>query len=341
MPQSEENAQVVSGARKAAMFLMGVGDQIGADVLRHLEPDEIRRISWEISSLDAVGPDHMLSVFREFETLTASSPLFAKGGAECARRMVEQAFGPEPAQKILEVPARTAASAEAGEFGILQDTDPQQLATFIRDEHPQVIALILSNLPSAQAGALMASLPAETQPQVALRMASLDRISPEVFRRIAEAIASKLKNIRQVKRSNGMGTLASLLNQIDPTVAEAILAKIDEEDQSIGSSVRDMMFVFEDILNINRDGMTKLIAKADRKILTTALKGTYGKVRDHFKECMSQRAAEMLEEDMEALGPVRIRDVEAAQQQLVAVVRQLQQEGLIAVSRGGSDEYVV
>src|SRR5581483_6336505 len=183
-------------------------------------------------------------------------------------------------------------------------------------------------------GAVMSSLPAAIQPQVALRITSLDRISPEVFRRIAEAISSKVKNLRQVKRSDGIRTLAGLLNQVDPALVEAILAKVDEKDQAIGTSVRDMMFVFEDILNINKDGMTKLIARVDRKILTTALKGTFGKIRDHFKQCMSQRAGEMLEEDMDALGPVRIRDVEAAQQQLVAIVRQMQQQGAIHVSRG-------
>lgn len=341
MPESSVTSQPATGARKAAMFLMGVGDQIGADVLRHLEPDEIRQITREISTLDAVAPHHMLGVFREFETLAASSPFFAKGGVECARRLVEQALGPEPAQQFLQAPDPSVTGPGPAELEILQDTDPHQLAGFVRDEHPQVIALILSNLPAAQAGAVMSSLPEAIQPQVAIRMAALDRISPEVFRRIAEAITSKLKNLRQVKRSDGIRTLAGLLNQVDPALAETILAKVDEEDQTVGTSVRDMMFVFDDILNINKDGMTKLIAKVDRKVLTTALKGTFGKIRDHFKQCMSQRAAEMLEEDMDALGPVRIRDVEAAQQQLVAVVRQLQQQGVIHVSRSGNDEYVV
>jgi flagellar motor switch protein FliG len=341
MPESQETSPPVTGARKAAMFLMGIGDQIGGDVLRHMDPAEIRRISQEISTLDAVAPDRMLSVFREFETLAVNSQFFAKGGAECARRMVEQALGPEPAQEILQAPVPAANSQQPAELELLQDTDPQQLAGFVRDEHPQVIALILSSLPVAQAGAVMSSLPAGTQPQVAIRMAALDRISPEVFKRIAEAIGSKIKNLRQVKKSDGIRTLAGVLNQVDPALVEAILAKVDEEDQNLGTTVRDMIFVFEDVLNISKDGMTKLIAKVDRKILTTALKGTFGKVRDHFKQCMSQRAAEMLEEDMDALGPVRIRDVEAAQQQLVAVVRQLQQEGVLSISRGGGDEYVV
>ena len=341
MPESTETSQDVPGARKAAMFLMGVGDQIGGDVLRHLEPDEIRQITREISTLHAVEPHRMLGVFREFEALAASSQFFAKGGAECARPLVEHALGPEPAQRILQASAPVAASQGSAELELLQDTDPQQLAGFIRDEHPQVIALILSNLPAEQAGAVMSALPEAMQPQVAIRVASLDSISPEVFRRIAEAIGSKVKNLRQVKRSDGMRTLASLLNRVDPALVETILAKVDEEDQNLGASVRDLMFVFEDVLNINKEGIAKLIAKADRKVLTTALKGTLGKVRDHFKQCMSQRAAEMLDEDMDALGPVRIRDVEAAQRQLVAVVRELQQQGVLSVSRGGGDEYVV
>jgi len=340
MPQPDPSS-ALSGPRKAAMFLMGVGDQIGADVLRHMEPDEIRRITREISALDAVTPHHMLSVFREFEALAASSQFFAKGGADCARRLVEQALGPEPAQQILRSPAPVAGGQPSAELAALQETDPQQLAAFIREEHPQVIALILSNMPAEQAGALMVSLPADAQPQVALRMAALDRISPEVFQRIAEAVTRKLKNIRQVKRTDGVRTLAGLLNRIDPTVADTILAKVDEEDQNLGASVRDMMFVFDDILNINKEGMAKVIAKVDRKLLTIALKGAYGKIRDHFKGCMSQRAGEMLEEDMDALGPVRIRDVEGAQQQIVAAVRQLQQEGVVFIDRGGADEYVV
>src|SRR5581483_5495244 len=174
VPEPNETSRTVPGARKAAMFLMGVGEQIGADVLRHLDSNEIRQITNEISTLDAVAPDHMLDVFREFETLATTSQFFAKGGAECARRLVEQALGAEPAQKILRAPVPPPRRQGPAELDILQDTDPQQLAEFVRDEHPQVIALILSNLPAEQAGAVMSSLPAAIQPQVALRITSLD-----------------------------------------------------------------------------------------------------------------------------------------------------------------------
>ncbi|MEI9976906.1 MAG: flagellar motor switch protein FliG [Ignavibacteriota bacterium] len=330
-----------SGARKAAIFIMGVGGPLGAELLRQLEPDEIRRISAEISELHAVAPDSMLSVFREFETLSATSKFFAKGGVDCARRLVEQALGPESAQKLLDPPPSTKEEKPASELEILQQTGAQQLAVLLRDENPQTIALVLSNLPAEQAGALMELLPAELQPQVAARMAALDRISPEVFRRITEVIGSKLKAVRQVSRSDGIKSLAGLLNHVDPAMVDTILSQVEEENQAAASSVRELMFVFDDILGIDKEGMKSLLAKCDRKVLTTALKGTSAKLREHFTQCMSQRAADMLVEDMDALGPVRIRDVQGAQTQIVAVVRQLQQQGSIASSRGGGDEYVL
>lgn len=338
-PQSTYLEPAIPGARKAAMLVMGLGGPLGAELLRQLDPEEIRRISSEISTLPAVAPEHMLSVFREFETLTSSSRFFAKGGADCARRLVEQALGAESAQKLLAqsaVPDRPLKELE-----VLQSTGPQQLAAMLREESPQTIALVLSNMPMEPAGALLALLPAEIQPQVALRMASLDRVSPDVFRRITEVIGGKLKAVRQVSRSDGIRTLAGLLNQVDPTLAETILGKMEEENQAAATAVRDLMFVFDDILTIDKEGMKSVLAKSDRKVLTIALKGTTAKIREHFTQCMSQRASEMLAEDMEALGPVRIRDVQVAQQQVVALVRQLQQQGALSLNRGGGDDYVV
>jgi flagellar motor switch protein FliG len=321
------------------MFVMGIGGPLGAELLRQLEPDEIRRISTEISVLHSVAPENMVSVFREFERLSGSSRFFAKGGADCARRLVEQALGPESAQKLLDGSPKE--EKPAAELDILQQTGPQQLAALLRDENPQTIALVLSNLPAEQAGALMTLLPEELRPQIALRMASLDRISPEVFRRITEVIGSKLKAVRQVSRSDGIKSLASLLNHVAPDMVDAILGQVQEENQAAAASVRDLMFVFDDVLAIDKEGIKALLAKCDRKVLTTALKGTTAKIREHFTQCMSQRAAEMMVEDMDALGPVRIRDVQAAQTQIVAVIRQLQQQGAITTNRGGGDEYVV
>lgn len=330
----------ITGAKKAAMFLMGLGDQLGATLLRQLDPDEIRLVSSEIAALPSVAPQEMAFVFREFESLTSSSRLFAKGGAAFARRLVEQAIGPESAQKLLAPANGGGAAAVQHEFADLYKADPKQVADFLRDEQPQTIALLMSNLPPQQGSALMTALPAEVRSQVAIRMASLDRMSPEVFRRISEAISSKLKTLKQVDRPDPINALASLLAQVDPEMAETILGKLEEEDAAVGSSIRNRMFSFDDIINIDKQGMVPLLGKLDRKILTIALKGTSPKIRTHFTQNMSQRAAEMLAEDMEAMGPARIRDVQAAQTQIVAVVRQMQQEGTIARGAGG-DEYVV
>jgi flagellar motor switch protein FliG len=334
----------VSGATKAAMFLMGIGDQVSAELLRQLEADEIRQLTAEIAALEAVAPHHMVKVFREFESLTGSSRFFAKGGASFARRLVEQALGPESANKLLDSPqAPPPPKSQHGnpELRILESAEPRQLASFLLNENPQTIALVLSNMTPEAGGALLQFLPAGLQTQAALRMATLDRVSPEVFRKITEAIGSKLKAIRQVTRSDGIRSLAGLLNHVEPSLAEKILAEVEQENEGSASSVRNLMFAFEDVLKIDKQGMKALVGRLDSKILTLALKGSAGNVRAHFTQCMSQRASEMLNEDIEALGPVRIRDVQAAQQQVVAAVRQLQQEGTIAISRDGGDEYVV
>ena len=331
------------GARKAAMFLMGIGDQLSVDIIRQLAPDEIRRITGEISALDSVPPDQMLSVFREFESMSTSSRFFAKGGPENARRLIEQAMGREKTQLLLDGDHPQEEKIEpVGPEGPLADVDPLELAKVLREENPQTLALILANLAPAQAGPLMASLPAEVRPQVALRIALMDRISPDVFNRIALAIRARLKASRQITRSNGDKALAAILNHMDGDLSETLLTTIEAENQSAVAAVRGYMFVFEDIIDIDKEGIKVLLARVDRKALTLALKGTSDKIKQHFTQCMSSRSSEMMLEDMEALGPVRLRDVAGAQQQIVGTIRQLEKEGAIASSRGGGgDEYVV
>jgi flagellar motor switch protein FliG len=331
------------GARKAAMFLMGIGDQLSVDIIRQLAPDEIRRINGEISALDAVPPDQMLSVFKEFESMSASSRFFAKGGPESARRLIEQAMGKEKTQLLLDgEKAKEEKIEPVGPEGPFADVDPQELAKVLREENPQTLALILANMAPAQAGPLMGSLPAEVRPQVALRIALMDRISPDVFNRIAQAIRARLKASRQITRSNGDKALAAILNHMDGDVSENLLTTLEADNQSTIAAVRGFMFVFEDIIDIDKEGIKVLLARVDRKALTLALKGTSDKIKQHFTQCMSSRSSEMMMEDMEALGPVRLRDVAAAQQQIVGTIRQLEKEGAIASSRGGGgDEYVV
>jgi len=323
------------------MFLMGIGDKVSTGVIRQLAPDEIRRLTGEITAVDSVAPEVMLQIFLEFESLAASSKLFAKGGHDFARRLIEQAMGPETAKELLASAPQPEDLRPASGGGPFQNADPQELFKVLREENPQTLSLVLSNLPPEQAGPVMASLPPEMQNQVAARIAMMDRISPEVFRRIAEAIRTRLKASRQLSRGNGTRALADILNHVDSDLAEKVLTAIEPEHQTVVATVRQLMFVFDDVIGIDKEGIKALLAKIDRKVLTIALKGTGEKILHHFTQCMSQRSAEMLAEDMEALGPIRIRDVTSAQGQIVAAIRELQKDGTIAVGRGGDDQYVV
>lgn len=325
----------MNGARKAAILLMGVGDAVSAEVLRQLSPEEVRRITTEIAATPAVVSEQFIAVFREFEARTSEGRFFAKGGVDCAKRLVEQAFGSDSPGRLLE------SSADPGDVsaaGLLRRTDPQQLVAFLRNENPQTIAVLLCSVPGKTGAELLSSLPEEMQRQVAVRMAFLDRVSPEAFQRISEAIGQKVRNARRMERPDGIRALASLLNHIPGEHADALLGHVGEQDERAAADVRSRMFLFEDILTIGAEGMKALIAGVDRKILTVALKGTSAKVRTHITAQMSQRAAEMLAEDMEALGPVRVRDVKAAQDEIVAMVRKLQKSGALAA---GGEEYVV
>jgi flagellar motor switch protein FliG len=341
-PLLSESVPDWSGARKAAIFLMGIGDELSAEIIRQLAPEEIQHITGEISALQSVAPDQMISVFKEFEKLSGSGRYFALGGPRNARRMIEQAMGKETAQKLLDDAPPTSQPERARKpTGPINDIDPQELAKVLREENPQTLALILSNLAPEQAGPLMASLAPEVQPEVALRIALMDRVSPEVFNRIAQAIRARLKSSKALTRSNGSRALASILNNLDGEIADRLLASLEIDNQPTVESVRQLMFVFDDIIEVDKEGIKLVLAKIDRKVLTLALKGTSEKMKQHFTQCMSQRSSEMLLEDMEALGPVRIRDVSAAQQQIVSAVAALKREGAISSGRAGSDEYVV
>jgi flagellar motor switch protein FliG len=265
-----------------------------------------------------------------------------KGGIDYARKMLVSAFGPDTATKMLDRLMKTLGD-EAATFDALQKADPQQLARFIHSEHPQTIALILSHLNASQAAGLLSSLPIELRADVALRMASLDQISPDIISKIAAIVGGKLKTLGEMSRESygGVRAVAEMFNRLDSNTSKEILDNIENSDSTLVSNIRHLMFVFEDLLLIPQDGVKETLARIDRKLLTVALKGTSEQIRDHFTGAMSQRGAEMLKEDMEALGPIKIKEVEAAQQQIIAVVRQLESEGVISLKGAVGEQYVV
>jgi flagellar motor switch protein FliG len=233
--------------------------------------------------------------------------------------------------------------ADAASFDAIHKADPQQLAKFIHNEHPQTIALVLSHLNYSQAAALLTSLPAAMRADISLRMASLDQISPDIILKIAGVIGQKLRALGEFSRESygGVRAVAEMLNRLDSGSCREIIDHIEQADTNLAETIRHMMFVFEDLLLIDPMGLKEVLAKADRKILTVALKGTSEQLRAHMLSCMSQRGADMLREDMESLGPVKIKDVESSQQQIIGLVRQLESEGVLSLKGTVGEQYVV
>src|SRR5579864_8866948 len=332
----------LAGIRKAAILMIILGDQISGEILRQLDDEEVQLIGREVARITSISNDQAETILEEFYQMSMARDYVLKGGIDYARKMLLNAFGPEHATKLLDRLVKTLGS-EIASFDTLQRADPQQLAKFIHNEHPQTIALILSHLNASQAAGLLISLPGELRADVALRMASLDQISPEIISKIASIIGEKLKALGELSRESygGVRAVSEMFNRLDSATSKDILESIEQNDPNLVATIRHLMFVFEDLLLISQEAIKEVLGKVDRKILTVALNGTSEQLRNHFLQVMSQRGAEMLKEDMEALGPVKIKEVEAAQQQIIAVVRQLEAEGTISLKGTVGEQYVV
>ena len=332
----------IPGIRKAAMLLIVLGEQSSAELLQQLSEEDVQKVSREVATLTAISSEEAEHVLQEFHHISTAGEYVARGGLDFARKLLLRAFDPDVAKRLLDRLTK-ALGSEAASFDAIQKADPQQLAKFIHNEHPQTIALVLSHLNWAQAAALLTSLPPTLRADVALRMASLDQISPEIILKIAGVIGQKLKALGEFSRESygGVRAVAEILNRLVWGSSREILDHIENSDTNLGETIRHLMFVFEDLLLIDPVGLKEVLAKVDRKVLTVALKGTSEQLRNQVLGCMSQRGAEMLKEDMEALGPVKIKEVESAQQQIIAVVRQLESEGVISLKGAVGEQYVV
>jgi flagellar motor switch protein FliG len=334
--------EAVPTLRKAAMLLVVLGEQTSAELLTQLSEEDVNKVSREIAKLTAISSEQAEEVLNEFNHIATAGDYVARGGIEYARKLLMTAFTPDVAKRLLDRLTK-ALGAEAASFDALQKADPGQLAKFIHNEHPQTIALVLSHLNQTQAAALLTSLPSQMRADVALRMASLDQISPDVIIKIAAVIGQKLKTLGEFSRESygGVRAVAEMLNRLDSTSTREILTHIDQQDTNLAETIRHLMFVFEDLLLIDPMGLKEVLAKVDRKVLTVALKGTSEQLRNQILASMSQRGADMLREDMEALGPIKIKEVDAAQQQIISVVRQLESEGVVSLKGTVGEQYVV
>ncbi len=337
-----KRAELISGIRKAAILLVLLGEEASGLLLRELSEEEVQSVSREVARISTIDNEEAEAVLEEFYQMCMAREYVARGGVDYARKLLMTAFGPEAARRLVDRLIKTMGNDTAA-FDALQKADPQQLAKFIHSEHPQTIAFILSHLSPSQAAALLISLPAQIRADVALRMAHLDQISPEIIHKIAAVIGQKLQALGEFSRESygGVRAVSEMFNRLDSGSSKEILEGIEKENAPLADTIRHLMFVFEDMLLVEVNSLKEVLTKVDRKVLTLALKGTSEQVRKHFEQCLSQRGAEMLTEDMEALGPVKIKEVEAAQQQIIAVVRQLESEGVVDLKGAGGAQYVV
>jgi len=330
------------GYQKAAVFLVTLGEDSSADILKHLTEDEVNLVTQAVARITNINAEQADNILEEFYQMTLAQEFVVKGGLDYAKKMLMSAFGPETTKRLMDRLSR-ALGSDVASFDALQRADPQQLAKFIHNEHPQTIALVLSHLNPTQAASLLVSLPQRIRSDVAIRMANLDQISPEIIHKIASVIGQKLKTLGDFSRESygGVRAVSEMFNRLDSGTSKDILADIEQQDANLFETIRQLMFVFDDLLLIDGMGIKEVLSRVDRKVLTAALKGTSEQLRGHIFGAMSQRGAEMLKEDIDALGPMKIREVDAAQQQIISVVRQLESEGVINLKGAVGEQYVM
>jgi flagellar motor switch protein FliG len=331
----------LSGVQKAAIILIALGPAESANVLRHIPEEEADAVARAVARFETATPEQLKAAFEEFEQFSLSRRLIMRGGMDYAQKLLVEAYGPDGATRLIERLTRSL-KADAITFENFRKVDPQQLAKFIQDEHPQTIALILSNLEAGQAATLLSSLPVETRAEVAERMADLDQISPEVVRNIASVIDQKLRNLGELSREavGGVRAVANMFNRLDPNTCSQMLDSVEKDNPALFENIRRFMFVFRDLENLDIPSIRTLMTKVERSTLLTALKGADESLRQKFLSTQSQRGADMMAEELPNLGPVRLKDVDAAQQQTITIARDLEKEGLISLSGSANDQYV-
>jgi flagellar motor switch protein FliG len=329
----------MTGAQKAAIALLALGDDASQQVFRFLQDDEIERVAHQIASLGAVPAEIGEQVLAELSS-TAGPTTMGSGGIDQARRLLSKTLKPDQAQRILDRVVH-ALNTTAG-FASLERANPEQLSKFFLGEHPQTTALILAHLHPSSAAQLLEQLPDELRAEVLLRMSSLGDIPPDVLARVSTVIEQRLRGLggtRQEQRG-GVRAVAELFNCLDRSVSRPALERIEAMAPDMAASIRNLMFVFEDLVTIEDSGIREIVNRADKKTLTVALKGASETIRAKFFSNMSKRAGDLMKEEMEILGAVRLREVEKAQHEVVGIARKLEEEGLITTGAGAGESYV-
>jgi flagellar motor switch protein FliG len=329
------------GVRKAAILLIQMGRDRASEVMSHLSDTEVEAISAEIARLESISSSETQQVLAEFRDMMTARAHIAQGGLSFAQSLLEQSLGADRAAEIME---RVKAAAVQMPFQFLHRADPAQLRSFIADEHPQVIALVLAHMTPDKASLLLSGLPPAQQAQVAHRIAVMDRTSPEIVRAVESTLERKLSSMLQpaeMSRVGGVDPLVNIINRSDRSTERQIVDGLEALDAALADEVKSRMFMFEDIVNLDDRSVQLVLRSAESNELALALKGVPDAVRDKITSNLSSRAAENLIEEVELLGAVRLTQVEEAQQSIIRTIRQLEEQGQIMVRRGSDDEFVV
>jgi flagellar motor switch protein FliG len=332
----------LSGIRKAAILLVLLGDEAASLIYRNLPEEDLQVLTEVISELDYISPDTGAQILQEYYRLTVTEEYLAQGGADYARTLLVKAFGEDGAKTLLKQ-VENYQEVRATNLDSLTRADPQQLVMFVEGEHPQTVALVLAHLGLKSASEVILLLPEKTRAEVVRRLAEMHQFSPEMVQKIALVLNKKLKALGEQNRRayGGVKAVSEMLNRVEPTSAKSILETIEQDDPKLALSIRNLMFTFEDFLSVPESSMRELLSHLDKKTLAVALKGSSEDMKNHVFKTMSTRASQMLKEDMEALGPVRSREVATAQQEVVQQARKLESEGKLTLKSFGDDAYVV
>ena len=331
--------QQLNGRQKASIFMISLGPEKSAEIMKHLSDEEIEQLTLEIANIRKINSEQLQAVNQEFTQLYMALHYIAQGGIEYAREVLEKALGTEKALSIIN---SLSSNLQIKPFDFVRNTDPAQLLNFIQGENSQTIALIMSYLDPEQAAAILSSLPSERQTEVAKRIAIMDSTLPEIIREVENTLEKKISALGTQDHTiaGGINAIVQILNKVDRSTEKTILETLEVQDPVLSEEIKKLMFVFEDIITMDDRSIQLVLREVESKDLALALKGASEDVANKIKRNMSKRASEMLEEEITFLGPVRLRDVEEAQQRIVNTIRRLEEAGEIIISRGGGDEVI-
>ena len=330
----------MSGIRKAAVFLLSVGQETATEIFKRMDSESVENVSREIASMESVSTSHRDMVLDEFYNLALASSYLDEGGLSYATALLRKSLPDEEAERIVKEVTQAISSSP---FSFLQKAESEHLLTFIQDEHPQTISLILAHLHADKAGEILAGLPSAKQIEVVKRVANMEQTNPDVIREVERGLEHRLAAVmdQSFEKVGGVDTVAGILNLADRSTEKSILEGLEAEDPELVEAIRRLMFVFEDILQVQDKGIQSVLKEVENDELALALKTSSDELKDKLFRNMSERAAELIREEMEYMGPVRVTDVEAAQQKIVDIVRRLEDAGEIVIAgRGGEDGIV-